>query len=154
MNKSFSHHSPALPTPLLLRSLQLVLLMLILMGAQGAFACQQKTFADSRTITILPVTGCHVDIRPKTDVPCCNSAACHRNSTPLRNLANPEFANQIKDMQPALTESRQTSPQPRSNTTYIFINYPSQPARQLTSATSSTVPRLALSMLKTTVLLH
>ncbi len=137
----------------LLQLLPLALLLLLLAGAQGVFACE-KSLGGLRQTANPQITGCHGAYPVTAAAFCCDSAACHRNTAPLRHLGKPGFANQIKGLQPLLSESRQTSPQPRVGAAISVLSNPHQPTGQNTFTVISTRPRLALSMLKTTVLLH
>lgn len=135
----------------LLRSLLPALLFLLLFGLQSAMGCSSALGTEHST-TKIQVNACHFQIDLSVAAPCCDSAACHRNSSPLRHLGSPEYANQIKDLLPLILESRQQVPQPKAAPDLQEHADPSLIARQ--EPISSFAPRHALAFLRTTVLLH
>lgn len=135
----------------LLRSLLPALLFLLLAGLQSAMGCSSALGTEHST-TETQVNACHFHIDFNAAEPCCDSAACHRNSSPVRHFGSPEFANRIKDLLPLILESRQQIPQQK---TALVLTQPTidlQILRQ--EPVTSVAPRHALAFLRTTVLLH
>jgi len=135
----------------LLRSLPPTLFLLLLIGLQSVLGCPTAPGAEQSTASI-QVNACHFFIATDTPEPCCDSAACHRAHSPLRNLGSPEYANQIKDLLPLILESRQHQPQSKAINSFVppaicCRNTPQPPV-------TSIAPRHALAFLRTTILLH
>lgn len=135
----------------LLRSLFPALLFLLLIGLQSAMGCSTVLGTESST-TKIRVNACHFHIDINAADPCCASAACHRNSSPLRHFDSPEYANQIKDLLPLILESRQQIPQQKTAAAFVRAATCRQDLRQ--EPVTSIAPRHALAFLRTTVLLH
>ncbi len=135
----------------LLRCILPALFLLLLIGLQSAFSCQVPSYSQSRVKSI-QVNTCHFDAGITAAQVCCDSAVCHRNSTPVRHLGSPEYANQIKDLLPLILESRQHVPQPKSAPTFEQRLGNPRPA-PLVFVTSQ-APSLTLTLLGTVVLLH
>jgi hypothetical protein len=135
----------------LLRSLLPALLFLLLMGLQSAMGCSTALGTGHNTAKI-QVNACHFHIDFNTADTCCDSAACHLNTAPLRHFGSPEYANQIKDLLPLILESRQQVPQPKTAPALQQHSIPPLMARQ--DPIISIVPRHALLFLRTTILLH
>lgn len=135
----------------LLRSLFPALLFLLLFGLQSAMGCS-TTLGTEQSTAKIQVNACHFHIDINAADPCCDSAACHRNSAPVRHFGSPEYANQIKDLLPLILESRQQVPQPKTAPALQESPPPSLSARQ--EPINSFAPRHALAFLRTTVLLH
>lgn len=134
-----------------LRVLFPTLLLLLLVGLQSAFGCLNST-VNERYIPLVQVNACHLDFDALKVPPCCDSAICHRSSTPQRHLGSPEFANRIKDILPLILETRHPVPEPRTGLAFNHDQIDQHSTYQ--TSTTSTAPRHALSFLRTTILLH
>jgi hypothetical protein len=135
----------------LLRSLLPALLFMLLFGLQSAMGCTAALGTEHYSPKI-QVNACHFHIDLNTAYPCCDSAACHRNSSPVRHFGSPEFANQIKDLLPLILESRQQIPQQKTALAFTQPTIDLQIVRQ--EPVTAFAPRHALAFLRTTVLLH
>ena len=135
----------------LLRCILPALFLLLLIGLQSAFSCQAPSYSHSQ-IKSIQVNTCHFDAGITDTHICCDSAVCHRNSTPLRHLGSPEYANQIKDLFPLILESRQHIPQPKSAPT--FEQRLGNPRPDPLVLVTSQAPSLTLTLLGTVILLH
>ncbi|MFO7765042.1 MAG: hypothetical protein R6V33_01270 [Pelovirga sp.] len=135
-----------------LRSMFPALFLLLLIGLPSAYSCQVPAQSQSAA-EVIQVNACHFDAG-KTDHThvCCDSAVCHRNSAPLRHLGSPEYANQIKDLRPLILESRQPTPSPKTAST--IEQQPIECCSDPLVVVTSQAPFLALTSLRTTVLLH
>lgn len=135
----------------LLRSLFLALFLLLLVGLQSALGCSTALGTEHYTAKI-QVNACHFLIDINTADACCDNAACHRNTAPVRHLDSPEYANQIKDLLPLIIESRQQIPQSKTVSAFVQPAIRQQSMRR--ESATSIAPRHALAFLRTTVLLH
>jgi len=135
----------------LLRSLLPALFILLLIGLQSAMGCT-AALGTERYSPKIQVNACHFHPDTSAAEACCDSAACHRNTSPARHFGSPELANQIKDLLPLILESRQQVPQARTAPALQDLDIIPPTVRP--EPASSIAPRHSLLFLRTTILLH
>ena len=129
----------------------LTVFLLLCGGLHTVFGCSLQAQPYSKLVT--RVDTCHlIATQTHSTAPCCQSEACHENTSTPQDLGNPEIHSYHKEPCPLVRESRQPSPHGQSGTLPEIRKV--EPSHIISRAGISLAPTQALLSLRTVVLLH